>query len=41
MRSKRIMRTLVVAGTAAALSILSIVSAVMAVTGGGDFPRLR
>jgi hypothetical protein len=29
----------VVAGTAAALSILSIVSTVMAVTGGGDFPR--
>lgn len=41
MRSKRIMRSLVVAGTAAALSILSIVSTVMAVTGGGDFPRLR
>ena len=28
-----------VAGTAAALSILSLVSTVMAVTGGGDFPR--
>ena len=41
MRSKRIMRSLVVAGTAAALSSLSIVSTVMAVTGGGDFPRLR
>ena len=41
MRSKRILRSLVVAGTAAALSILSIVSTVMAVTGGGDFPRIR
>ena len=41
MRSKRILRSLVVAGTAAALSILSIVSTVMAVTGGGDFPRVR
>jgi len=29
----------VVAGTVAALSILSLVSTVMAVTGGGDFPR--
>jgi hypothetical protein len=28
-----------VAGTAAALSILSIVSTVMAASGGGDFPR--
>jgi len=28
-----------VAGTAAALSIFSLVSTVMAVTGGGDFPR--
>ena len=41
MRTRRIVRSLVVAGTAAALSILSIVSTVMAVTGGGDFPRLR
>jgi hypothetical protein len=41
MRSKRIMRSLVVAGTAAALSILSLVSTVMACTGGGDFPRFR
>ena len=39
MRTKRIVRSLVVAGTAAALSILSLVSTVMAVTGGGDFPR--
>jgi hypothetical protein len=35
------LRTLMVAGTAAALSILSIVSTVMAATGGGDFPRAR
>ena len=41
MRTKRILRSLVVAGTAAALSILSIVSAVMASSGGADFPRLR
>ena len=41
MRTKRIMRSLVIAGTAAALSILSLVSTVMAVTGGGDFPRFR
>jgi hypothetical protein len=41
MRMQRLVRTLVVAGTAAALSILSIVSTVMAASGGGDFPRLR
>jgi hypothetical protein len=41
MRIKRIARTLMIAGTAAALSILSIVSTVMAASGGGDFPRLR
>ena len=39
MRAKRIARSLMVAGTAAALSILSLVSTVMAATGGGDFPR--
>lgn len=39
MRTKRFVRTLVLAGSAAALSILSVVSAVMAVTGGADFPR--
>ena len=39
MRTKRFVRSLMVAGAAAALSILSIVSTVMAVTGGGDFPR--
>ncbi len=41
MQTKRMLRSLVVAGTTAALSILTIVSAVMAVTGGGDFPRVR
>jgi hypothetical protein len=41
MRTTRILRTLMVAGTAAALSVLSIVSTVMAATGGGDFPRFR
>jgi hypothetical protein len=42
MRKHRIVRTLMVAGTAAALSILSLVSTVMAASGGGDFPfRLR
>lgn len=41
MRSKRILRSLAVAGTAAALSILSVVSTVMAATGGGDFPLRR
>jgi hypothetical protein len=41
MRIRRLARSLVVAGTVAMLSILSIVSTVMAVTGGGDFPRLR
>jgi hypothetical protein len=37
--SKRFVRSLVVAGTVAGLSILSVVSTVLAVTGGGDFPR--
>jgi hypothetical protein len=41
MRTTRLLRTLMVAGTAAALSILSIVSTVMAATGGGDFPRFK
>jgi hypothetical protein len=41
MRMQRLVRTLMVAGTAAALGILSIVSTVMAASGGGDFPRLR
>ena len=41
MRLQRMIRTLAIAGTTAALSILSIVSTVMAASGGGDFPRLR
>jgi hypothetical protein len=41
MRMNRLVRTLMVAGSAAALSILSIVSTVMAASGGGDFPRLK
>jgi hypothetical protein len=41
MRTHRVLRTLMIAGTTAALSILSIVSTVMAATGGGDFPRFR
>jgi hypothetical protein len=41
MRMTRLVRTLMVAGSAAALSILSIVSTVMAASGGGDFPRLK
>ena len=41
MRKSRIFRSLVVAGSAAALSILSLVSTVMAATGGGDFPRFK
>lgn len=39
MRTMRIARSLVVAGTAAALTILGLVSTVMAASGGGDFPR--
>ncbi|CAN5194129.1 hypothetical protein BH23CHL9_BH23CHL9_14480 [soil metagenome] len=39
MRTRRIFRSLMVAGTAAALSVLSIVSTVMAASGGADFPR--
>lgn len=42
MRMHRLVRTLMIAGTAATLSILSIASTVMAASGGGDFPfRLR
>jgi hypothetical protein len=41
MRTSRILRTLVVAGTSAALTLLSIASTVMAATGGGDFPRFK
>jgi hypothetical protein len=41
MRTNRFVRTLMVAGPAAVLSILSIVSTVMAASGGGDFPRFK
>jgi hypothetical protein len=41
MRTSRFLRTLVLAGTSAALTLLSIASTVMAATGGGDFPRLK
>ena len=36
-----IVRKLVVAFTAAALTLVSVATTVMAATGGGDFPRLR
>ncbi len=39
MRTNRVIRSLMIAGTMAALSILSVVSTVLAATGGGDFPR--
>ena len=41
MRTRRFVRTLMVAGPTAVLSILSLASAVMAATGGADWPRLR
>ena len=41
MRNTRMIRRLTVAATTAALSILSIVSTVMAASGGGDFPLRR
>lgn len=39
MRTTRIARTFIVAGTIAMLSILSLATAVMASTTGGGFPR--
>lgn len=39
MRTSRIARTLMVAGTVAMLSILSLATTVMANTTGGGFPR--
>lgn len=39
MRTSRIARTFIVAGTIAMLSILSVATAVMANTTGGGFPR--
>ena len=41
MRNSRIVRSLVVAGTAAMLTILSVVTTVLGATGGGDFPLHR
>jgi len=41
MRNSRIVRKLVIASTAAALTLVSIATTVMAATGGGDFPRFR
>ena len=41
MRIPRFVRTLMIAGPTAVLSILSLASAVMAVTGGADWPRYR
>ena len=41
MRIRRIARSLVAAGMVAMLSLLSLATTVLAVTGGGDFPRLR
>lgn len=38
MRSTRFVRSLVVAGTAAMLTLLGVASSVMASTGGGGFP---
>ncbi len=39
MRIRRIARSLMVAGTAAMLGMLSIATTVMACTGGADWPR--
>ena len=41
MRTSPIVRKLVVAFTAAALTLVSVATTVMAATGGGDFPRFR
>jgi len=41
MRNSRIVRQLVIAATAAALTLVSLATTVMAATGGGDFPRFR
>jgi len=38
MRTSQIARSLVIAGTGAMLSLLSLATAVMACTGGGTFP---
>ncbi|HSK92609.1 MAG TPA: hypothetical protein VLA76_00970 [Candidatus Angelobacter sp.] len=41
MRTKRILRSLMIAGSGAMLTILSIASTVIAASGGADFPRLK
>lgn len=41
MRVRQLVRSLMLAGPVAMLSLLSIVSAVAACTGGADWPRLR
>ena len=41
MRNNRFVRKLVLAATAAALTLVSVATSVMAATGGGDFPRFR
>jgi hypothetical protein len=39
MRTRRFVRSLVFAGLAASLSVLSVATAVLAGTGGAGFPR--
>lgn len=39
MRTSRIARSIMVAGTVAMLSLLSIATTVLAGTGGGNFPK--
>lgn len=39
MRTKRLIRSVMIAGTSAALTMLSLVSTVLAASGGGDFPK--
>ncbi len=41
MRNNRFVRQLALAATAAALTLVSLATTVMAATGGGDFPRFR
>lgn len=41
MRNHRLVRKLMLACTAAALTLVSIATTVMAATNGGDFPRFK
>ncbi len=41
MRIRRIARSLVLAGSLAMLSLLSLATTILACTGGGDFPFRR